>query len=786
MRFSLEVPVPVGRGVRRRPARLAILACAWLLSSAAVRAALLWPLEIPGVLLSTFGEYRYDHLHAGIDISTRGGTGYKVRAADAGVVFRLKVEWRGYGRALYLRHANGRVTVYGHLERYEDAVLHLERLVARRQAEARTRYPGDIFLDPPVRVRRGQVIAYSGESGVGLPHLHFEVRDGGDAPMNPFDAGLPRPPDTRRPVLETLTILAAAPESFVEGDARQEIYPLRPGADGVRTTARPVRVSGPFLAMASAYDPAGDSGRAGVQGVEVTVDGRPSYRLGFRSFRFGQYPQAGLIYDHRTSRLGPAAFTYRLFRLPGNELSAAIDLRGEAPPNGYPGAIDLDPGTHVMEVSAADSAGNRSRARVCVQVGRPQAAQQLAWQEGDDRAHASATFRFPAGVPPRAAAREAGPKSLGCPPPPARVVEGEAWDEGRNAFRPITCSLKEERCVVESVAGARPGALRVREVRDGAPGPWRILAGSTPKTAGAGEAAPRVDAWPAFLDVLVPADVSGDVSLLLAAGTTATPILPLAYRTDGLWGGAVAYRDISGRSPLSVAGGGPRGPAIPLVLDVRWAEPGQTIQYQGPGFSLSLPAGGRFFAGPLVVRTERIAGPASLPAVSEAIDVLPEGDALNEPATLAFDLVPEAVPPQALGVYRYDAGRDRWGFEGGDLDAGETRMALRFRRYGRFALLQDAAPPAILEVRPAPGARAQPRRLAVSARVEEEGKGLDFNGVTIAVDDRPLETEFDPDRGLARGFEPLTLSPGRHHIRVEAIDRAGNHSAVVEGDFQVR
>src|SRR5439155_3452648 len=98
----------------------------------AVRGSLLWPLEIPGVLLSTFAEYRYDHLHAGVDISTRGGTGYKVRAAESGSIYRLKVEWRGYGRALYIRHAGGRVTVYGHLERYEDRLLHLERRVARR------------------------------------------------------------------------------------------------------------------------------------------------------------------------------------------------------------------------------------------------------------------------------------------------------------------------------------------------------------------------------------------------------------------------------------------------------------------------------------------------------------------------------------------------------------------------------------------------------------------------------------------------------------------------------
>src|SRR3989442_15352528 len=181
---------------------------------------LLCPLQIPGSVLSAFGEYRYDHLHAGIDISTGGSTGYKVLAADAGEGFRLKVEWRGYGRALYLRHRSGRVTVYGHLERYEDAVLRLERLVARRQAEADTRYPGDIYPDPPIRVRRGQVIAFSGESGIGAPHLHFEVRDRQDAPGDPFEAGLLPRGDRLPPVLETPIVTAASPETVVQGQAR--------------------------------------------------------------------------------------------------------------------------------------------------------------------------------------------------------------------------------------------------------------------------------------------------------------------------------------------------------------------------------------------------------------------------------------------------------------------------------------------------------------------------------------------------------------------------------------
>lgn len=748
---------------------------------------LLWPLEIPGALLSSFGEYRYDHLHAGIDISTGGGTGYSVFAADSGEVFRLKVEWRGYGRALYLRHAAGRVTVYGHLERYEDAILGLERRVARRQAEAGTRYPGDIYLNPPIRVRRGQVIAYSGESGVGLPHLHFEVRDRGDAPLNPFDAGLARPRERRPPVLESLTITAASAATFVDGEAREKAYALEPQGSGVRTTGRPVKVSGPFLAALAAHDPAGESGRAGVHAIEAAIDGLVRYRLVFRSFRFEQYPQSGLVYDHRSSRLAPAAFTYRLFHLPGNDLGPAMGGVEEASPAGvYPGALDLDPGPHLMEISVEDSAGNRTRARVCILAGRPEEAEHLAWDETAGGA-GNVRFRFPPGSAPRPATPEAGGAAGACARPPARTVEGESWDDDRRAFRPMICSLGEERCA--PAAGREPGrprAARVRETRDGVPGPWRILPGRRAEVNGGGALAPRVDAWPAFLDVLVPADIGAASALQLAAGPGRTPLLPLVYRTDLLWGAAATYTDVPGMTPLSVVSSEAPARIAGLVLDARWAEPGRPLEYHGPGFDLTLPAGSRFFAGPLAVRTEAIAGPGRLPALAEAVDLLPEGEALNERATLAFDLVAGAVPPESLGVYRFDSGRGRWSFEGGDLDPGGARMTLRFRRYGRFALLQDASPPAILEVRPSPGSRGVARRVAVLARVEDEGEGLNYDGVVFEIDGRRLESEFDPDRGTSKVLEPPALAPGKHRIRVEAIDQAGNRSAVIEGDFEAR
>lgn len=742
---------------------------------------LLWPLEIPGLLLSSFGEYRYDHLHAGIDISTQGGTGYEVRAAASGAIYRLKVEWRGYGRALYIRHPGGRITVYGHLERYEDAVLRLERRVARRQAEARTRYPGDIYLDPPLPVRRGQVVAFSGESGVGLPHLHFEVRDGEDAPIDPFAAGLRPPQDQRRPVLESLTITAAAPGTFIDGVLREKIHRFPGGATGA-AGQQPVRVSGPFLAALSAYDPAGTDGRAGVRSVELRIDGRVWYRLAPRSFRFEQYPQSGLIFDHRGSRLGPARFLYRLERLPGNELaSAGREVTGPAWGDACPWAIDLEPGAHHMEITASDASGNVARASICLLMGRPGAPRVEAWGPARD----ATLIRFAladetgAGGAPDAAAP--GCAAVG------RSVEGEAWTGPGERFLPLACSLRETSCLLPKAAsqGEGPRAVRLRELRDGVPGPWTIVPPS-----GSGPAAPRpdelsVEAWPGFLDVTLPLEgpVVPDLRLVGRGGEDA--LARFAYRDGFACAAAVDYRRAAGEEPLAIA----RAPGQRLAgldLDSRYLGPLDALDYRGPGFSVAMPAGGRFFPGPLLVRTLPTAGEPRLPAVSDAVDLLPEGEALDRSASLSFDLTGAILDPASLGIYRWDASRSRWAYEGGEVDDSGRSMSLKFRRYGRFALLQDASPPVVTEVTPAPETRGVPRRPPISAAVEEEGKGLNYDGVSFVLDGRTLESEFDPDRARARVLEVPRLTPGPHHLRVTATDLAGNVSEPVEVAFEVR
>jgi murein DD-endopeptidase MepM/ murein hydrolase activator NlpD len=100
----------------------------------------------------------YTRMHKGIDFAVPTGT--PVMAAGAGTIETAHWE-NGFGNFILLNHGNGYQTAYGHLSRFALGV-----------------HAGS-------HVRQGQVIAYSGATGLATgPHLHYEIRINGQQ-VNP-------------------------------------------------------------------------------------------------------------------------------------------------------------------------------------------------------------------------------------------------------------------------------------------------------------------------------------------------------------------------------------------------------------------------------------------------------------------------------------------------------------------------------------------------------------------------------------------------------------------------
>jgi murein DD-endopeptidase MepM/ murein hydrolase activator NlpD len=114
-----------------------------------------WPVR--GRVIQAFGPKPNGLQNDGINLAVPEGT--PVKAAEDGVVAYAGNELKGYGNLVLVRHSNGFVTAYAHAS--------------------------DILVKRGDSVKRGQVIAHSGQTGnVTSPQLHFEIRKGA-TPVDP-------------------------------------------------------------------------------------------------------------------------------------------------------------------------------------------------------------------------------------------------------------------------------------------------------------------------------------------------------------------------------------------------------------------------------------------------------------------------------------------------------------------------------------------------------------------------------------------------------------------------
>ena len=158
------------------------------------------PLDIPLKLSGTFGEFRATHFHAGLDIKTQGQEGLNVKAVQKGSIRRIRVATSGYGKCLYIQHADGTTSVYAHLQKFAPKI---EALVKAYQYE-KERFVMQRFLKlNELTVEKGEIIGYSGNTGGSEgPHLHFEIRNTkAETPLNPLAYGISIQ-DSIRPIIQ--------------------------------------------------------------------------------------------------------------------------------------------------------------------------------------------------------------------------------------------------------------------------------------------------------------------------------------------------------------------------------------------------------------------------------------------------------------------------------------------------------------------------------------------------------------------------------------------------------
>ena len=187
------------------------------------------PLDITLVLSGNFAELRPNHFHAGLDLKTQQREGLKVFASASGYVSRINVSHFGYGKALYVTHPNGYTTVYAHLSKFSQEIeSYIKKLQYEQESYEIEVFPKTIDLI----IEKGEVIAFSGNTGgSGGPHLHFEIRDNNENPINPLLFGIDIK-DTTLPVIKKVFAYPMDLNSYVNKSNDKQSLRLIPLANG--------------------------------------------------------------------------------------------------------------------------------------------------------------------------------------------------------------------------------------------------------------------------------------------------------------------------------------------------------------------------------------------------------------------------------------------------------------------------------------------------------------------------------------------------------------------------
>jgi hypothetical protein len=317
------------------------------------------PLDIPIILAGDFGELRGGHFHSGLDIKTQHRQGLSVHASGSGSVSRIKIQRFGYGKAIYVQHPNGYTSVYAHLSRFSPEI----EAYVKAQQYAQESYDIELYPKPgQLKVDQGELIAYSGNTGGSTaPHLHFEIRDASQRPMNPMLFGIDVP-DSSNPLVSDLMVYPLGDSSQVnQSQYRQELR-LTKQSDGSFMSEK-IEAYGPIgFGIATVDMQDGAPNKNGIYKIETSFNGNKNLEVLMDKFSFAEtdYVKRMIDYGYYESK---RKRVQKLFIEPNNPLSIFTQQTNK-------GIIDLkdDGTTYVYNIVISDFKGNKTAVIVPISV----------------------------------------------------------------------------------------------------------------------------------------------------------------------------------------------------------------------------------------------------------------------------------------------------------------------------------------------------------------------------------------------------------------------------------
>ncbi len=710
----------------------------------------IWPTDASTRITSSFAEYRSTHFHGGIDISTNGQTGYKAFAVRDGYVYKIVVAPNGYGKMLYLRHNDGYVSTYAHLKGFNEEISR----VVREEQYRKGSYPVDLTLPPgQITVKKGDVVAYTGDTGFGPPHLHFEIRDENLNPVNPLLLTNFTHEDNIAPAIRRFMVEPLDASSTVEQKNEPRYYSRFPGSKKGLRLPQTIRLHGRIGFGVEALDRAeGSWSRSGIHRMELYVDDRLTYAMQLDRIPMLESKMILLAYDLPTIRDGKGKFQ-KLYIDEGNDLPI---YENRPVGSGIIVTDDLPEGMHDFRVVCMDMSGNSTKLEgTFIANHRPRVAVRTVDSDG--------IVLVGEGLENVARCTIYGKKNFSPVWSQHTLEKGRFEQDGTGIELPVdTKPYDIVKIVVESKSGSQSAPLFCYLRKPDGPEHKVFLDHEV-----VGNSI-RVTVSSAGILTAIPA-------VVLTEGTRNRPV-PMEAVDLSTYVGVIALSDeVNGRRILHA--------------DAEVNRKTVTADDDFEVFPLPSKRTGSFETGPgglhVVYDSAAVYSPLFINITGEpgkhgeVYSLEPQDVLLSRGITVTLP-APAAAANERVGLYFRASGS--WVFQTSQVDpGGKSYSALLDRTLGDLALFADDQKPSVgrLKVLPRGG------KLHVAFRYTDNLSGVDANEIKLYIDDALAVPEVDGEKKRASYESSEPLPRGKHRLVVSLRDRAGNLTEEVR-TFTVR
>jgi hypothetical protein len=324
----------------------------------------LWPLKLEPDIASRFGDCRSGHWHSGIDCRTQGRTGFNVFAIESGYIYKVRSGFWGYGKSLYLKLNDGNLIVFGHLQGFTPEI---DRFVYNQQISQKKYYQEIEFKPSQFPVRKGDIIAISGQTGVGFPHLHMEIRDKNNIPLNP-QKPFYHLDDNSSPIIARLAVKRFF-EYGINNYHDTEFLDIS-GKSGDYQVVDTVAIYGQAAFSINAYDPGGGFS-FGIYRASLSIDNAEIFSFTRDSLDYLTGAQISYVNDNELQAItgdqgnldDDRSTFYRLYCQP-YDIQRFYDSYSF--PDGIIDSGNLDSYVHRIQIALYDVNGNVSKLRLYI------------------------------------------------------------------------------------------------------------------------------------------------------------------------------------------------------------------------------------------------------------------------------------------------------------------------------------------------------------------------------------------------------------------------------------